>query len=125
MNKQAALHTFLSSFGLTAYQEDTIPTAGFKPAYPYMTYEVVDASWDEPQPITVNLWYRSTSWVDANAKAREISADIGRGGRIVPCDNGAIWIMRGEPFARSMGDDNDDMIRRKALNLTVEYLTED
>ena len=41
------------------------------------------------------------------------------------CDGGAIWIKRGEPFAQNMGDQNDDMIRRKIINLSVEYLTAD
>ena len=41
------------------------------------------------------------------------------------CDSGAIWIKRGEPFAQNMGDQNDDMIRRKIINLSVEYLTAD
>lgn len=125
MTKEAALHYFMSSLGLMAYQEDSVPTGENAPSFPYLTYEVATASWDEPTPLAVNLWYRSSSWIAANAMAQHISETISRGGVIIPCDGGAMWITRGEPFARSAGDDSDDMVRRKVLNIMVEYLTED
>ena len=125
MTKEAVLHYFMSHFGLPAYQEDSVPTGELKPPYPYLTYEVATGAWDEPTPLAVNLWYRSTSWVAANAMAEEISKQISRGGTMLPCEGGAMLITRGEPFARSSGDENDNMIRRKILNITVEYLTED
>ena len=109
---------------MTAYQEDTVPTGENKPSFPYLTYEVATGSWDEPTALSVSLWYRSTSWVAPNAKAQEISETISRGGVYVPCDGGAIYITRGTPFARSASD-TDDMVRRKILNIMVEYLTED
>lgn len=125
MTKEAALHYFMSHLGLTAYQENAVPTGDEKPAFPYLTYEVATASWDEPQPLSISLWYRSTSWVAANAMAESISQAISRGGVTLRCDGGMLWITRGEPFARSLGDDQDDQIKRKILNITVEYLTED
>lgn len=124
MTKEAALHYFFSSLGITAYQESAVPTGDNRPDYPYLTYEVVTASWGEPQPLAVNLWYRSTSWISANAMADFISAEISRGGITIPCEGGVLWITRGTPFARSASD-ADDMIKRKILNITVEYLTED
>ena len=42
-----------------------------------------------------------------------------------PCDGGAVWLKRAEPFAQSMGDSNDDMIKRKIINISAEYLTAD
>ena len=60
---------------------------------------------------------------EANAKAEEIGKHIGRGGRLIPCSGGAIWLKRGSPFAQSMGDNADDMIRRKYLNITAEFIT--
>ena len=59
------------------------------------------------------------------AKAEEIGAYIGRGGIVLSCDGGGIWINRGTPFAQSMRDDNDDLIRRKIINIRAEYLTAD
>lgn len=125
MTKEAVLQFFFEHLGLTAYQEDAVPAGENRPSYPYLTYEVATGSWDEPIPLSVNLWYRSTSWTAANAMARHIAETITMGGVTLPCDGGMIWITRGNPFARSSGDDSDDIIRRKILNVTVEFLTED
>ena len=35
-----------------------------------------------------------------------------------------MWIKPASPFVRSMGDDSDDMIKRKVFNFTIEYITE-
>lgn len=125
MTKEDALHYFMSHLGLTAYQENAVPTGEYRPAYPYLTYEVATGSWDEPIPLSVSLWYRSTSWTAANTMAQHVSDSISRGGVTVPCDGGMLWITRGSPFARSMGDDSDDQVKRKLLNIMVEYLMED
>jgi hypothetical protein len=57
--------------------------------------------------------------------AEEIAAAIGRGGVLLDCDSGKIWLKRGSPFAQSMGDPEDAMIKRKYLNITAEFLTAD
>lgn len=96
-----------------------------KPTFPYLTYELNTDSFDgEAVALSASLWYRSTSWTQANAKAEEISAAIGRIGKIVECDGGYIWIKRRSPFSQSMGDDSDDMIKRKLLSVSVEFWTE-
>lgn len=125
MTKAAALYKFYSSFGLIAFEENAVPTGEDAPEFPYLTYSVATDSFGGDVPLTVNLWYRSTSWKDANAKAEEISAAIGRGGKMIACDGGAIWLRRGSPFAQSMGDENDDLIKRKYINITAEFLTAD
>jgi len=120
MTKAAAIYQFWSSFGLTAYEENTVPEDA---AFPYVTYQLVTDSFDRDVAAMASLWYRSESWTAINAKTEEISAHIGLGGKIIKCDGGRIWIKRGQPFAQNMGDDSDDLIKRKYLNLTVEYLT--
>ena len=122
MTKAAAIYQFWSSFGLTAYEENTVPTDA---AFPYITYQLVTDSFDREIPLTASIWYRSESWAGINAKTEEISQTISRGGKIISCDGGAIWLKRGQPFAQSMGDESDDLIKRKYLNITAEYLTAD
>ena len=122
MTKAAAIYQFWSSFGLTAYEENTVPTDA---AFPYITYQLVTDSFDREIPLTVSIWYRSESWTGINAKTEEISQTISRGGKIIPCDDGAIWLKRGQPFAQSMGDESDDLIKRKYLNITAEFMTAD
>ena len=122
MTKAAAIYQFWSGFGLTAYEENTVPTDA---AFPYITYQLVTDSFDREVPVTASLWYRSESWTAINAKTEEISQTISRGGKIISCDGGAIWLKRGQPFAQNMGDESDDLIKRKYLNITAEFITAD
>ena len=122
MTKAAAIYKFWSSFGLMAYEENTVPTDA---AFPYITYQLVTDSFDREIPLTASLWYRSESWTAINAKTEEISKKISRGGKIISCDGGAIWLKRGQPFAQNMGDESDDLIKRKYLNVTAEFITAD
>ena len=123
MTKAAALYNFWSGFGLPAYEETSVPTGEDAPAFPYITYKVVTDGFGGDVALTASVWYRSESWLGINAKTEEIGKHLGRGGRVIPCDGGAIWLKRGQPFAQSMGDDADDMVRRIYINLTAEFLT--
>ena len=122
MTKAASIYQFWNSFGLTAYEENTVPTDA---DFPYITYQLVTDSFDREIPLTASLWYRSESWTAINAKTEEISQKISRGGKIISCDCGAIWLKRGQPFAQNMGDESDDLIKRKYLNITAEFMTAD
>ena len=122
MTKASALYQFWNSFGLTAYEENTVPDDA---AFPYITYQLVTDSFDREIPLSASLWYRSESWTSINAKTEEISQKIRHGGKIISCDGGAIWLKRGQPFAQSMGDESDDLIKRKYLNITAEFMTAD
>ena len=122
MTKAAAIYQFWNSFGLTAYEENSVPDDA---DFPYITYQFVTDSFDREIPLTVSIWYRSESWTAINAKTEEISQKISRGGKVIPCEGGVIWLKRGQPFAQSMGDESDNLIKRKYLNITAEFMTAD
>ena len=122
MTKAAAIYQFWNSFGLTAYEENTVLHDA---DFPYITYQLVTDSFEREIPLTASLWYRSENWTTINAKTEEISQKISRGGKIIPCDGGAIWLKRGQPFAQNMGDESDNLIKRKYLNITAEFITAD
>lgn len=124
MTKNGALYDFLASFGLPAYEENAVYDLDGAPQFPYMTFESVGDYAGNTVSINISLWYRSTSWADCNAKTDEIGAAIGYGGKILPYDNGAVWVKRGTPFAQNMGDMTDDLIKRKVIALNIEYLSE-
>lgn len=125
MTKAAALYNFFSGFDIPAYEENSVYSMETAPAYPYLTYEVTTDSFEgNDVPLTFSLWYRSTSWVDINAKSDEISAAIGRGA-LTSCDKGTILIHRGHPFAQRLGDSSDDMVKRISHNITVRFYTND
>ena len=127
MTKTQALFQFWMSFGYPAYNEQSVPTGENAPNYPYITYQTVTDSFGGTAYMTASIWDRDRNGYSADiandTKTEEISAYIGRGGKLLPVDGGAIWIKRGSPFAQSMGDPSDDKIRRKLLNITAEYIT--
>lgn len=126
MIKAGALYNFFSSFGIEAYEETLVPTGNEAPKFPYLTYQLITDSFDNEVIIPVSLWYRKeASLLALNTKTEEISQRIGRGGIFLKCDGGKIWIKRGSPFAQTMGDPNDNTIKRKLINITAEFLTAD
>ena len=123
MTKAAALQTFFSSFDLPAYVATNVPESA---KFPYLTYSPVFGSLTGGTvSVDVNLWYRSESEREANAKAQELFKRIGEGGVTLPCDDGVIWINRDSPFCQNLADPDDSMIKRRYILLTAQYLTID
>lgn len=120
MTKAAAIYQFWSGFGLTAYEENTVPTDA---TFPYITYQLSTDSLGYDVAGSASLWYREDSWVTCNAKTEEIAQHIGFGGKIIKFDGGRIWVKRGSPFAQNMGDESDDLIKRKYINVVYEFFS--
>lgn len=121
MTKDKALHAWFSQF-LPAYPTSNVPEDA---VFPWLTYELVTGAWDSGEiGLTANLWYYTAQEAEPNAKAQEIAAAIGMGGVFVPCDEGAIWIKRGTPWCQNVRNETDANIKRRYLNITVEYITE-
>ena len=128
MTKDKALYSFFSGFGIPAYPANAVLNENGEPdvILPYLTYTPVFDAWGgEPASLTVNLWYRTESEAIPNAKAQEISKAIGREGVNVQCDGGTIWIRRGSPWCQNLADEVDPAIKRRYINVTAQYNTED
>ena len=120
MTKYAALDAFYNSFGLKAYEENTIPDTA---KMPYLTYEVVtDSLSDYPTALTCNLWYKSNSWKEINAKAEEIGRALTAGAKL-SCDDGYIMLFSGSPFAQNMPKGDDKTVKGKYMNITAMFIT--
>lgn len=127
MTKDKALYAFFSNFGLPAYPDNAVLNENGEPdvILPYLTYTPVFDSWGgEPVSLTVNLWYHTESEAIPNAKAQEISERIGRSGCVVLCDKGYIRLLRGSPWCQSLRDEADSSIKRRYINITAQYYTE-
>ena len=85
MNKEQALDTFWNSFGIPAYDSQTVPPDA---VLPYITYQVTTDSFDNQVSLTNSIWYRSTSWKEISDKASEVAERLGIGGEIYGIDNG-------------------------------------
>lgn len=123
MTPEAAIHQFLAGFGIPAYATASVPDEA---AFPYLTYDLVIPDYDEVATMTVNVWYRTTSESEPNAKVREIGRTIGHGGVILECDDGAIWMTKGSPWAQAISvAEEDDLVKRRYLNIDTEFFTFD
>lgn len=123
MTKNAAIQEFFSSFGMIAYPSISVPTSGSEaPTFPYITYTVNTDQGIERVAGSASVYYRSEGWTGLNAKVDEISQAVGTG-VVLTCDEGGIIVRKGTPWAQPMGDDSDNMIKRKILNFEFLFAT--
>lgn len=120
MDKYQAQYNFWSSFGIPAYDANSVPDAK-EIEFPYITYQAVNAGFDEDTVILASIWTQSTSWTQADYLANEIQDTLKNGGKVVPYSGGIIWITPEVPFAQNMGDPSDDRIRRKLLTVQLHF----
>ena len=126
MTNAEVLYRFWASFTLPAWEETSVPDEKRRielsgAAFPFITYETALDSFGNEVPLSASVWYRDTGWEAITTKTNEIYAAIGRGGRMLATENGALWLKRGTPFAQRMSD-TDDSVRRMILNVTVEFI---
>lgn len=121
MTPEAAIYQFMGSFGIPAYTSSSVPEDA---EFPYITYELVQGEWMEGEVnVPVNVWYRTDSEAAPNAKVREMFVRIGRGGTVVHCDDGMLWIKRGSPWAQAVTiEGEDEKVKRRYVNVNIEYL---
>lgn len=121
IDKWQALQQFWSSFGIPAYDRNSVPDDA---TMPYITYDATTGSLDDMIPATADVWYFGKSWKDISLKVDEIAEVITRGGKVIPINNNDeyVWVCRGVPFAQRMPDENDN-VKRVYLVLNIEFLT--
>ena len=120
MTPEAAIYRFLSGFGIPAYASSSVPDQA---AFPYITYDLVLGEWGEAEVnMPVNVWYRTESEAEPNAKVREIRDAIGMGGVQLKCDGGTLWVKRGSPWAQAVViEGEDEKIKRRYVNINIEF----
>ncbi len=122
MTPEAAIYKFFDGFGIPAYASTSVPD---RAEFPYITYDLVINEWDGGESLlTANVWYRTESEAEPNAKVREISSEIGISGITLRCDGGMLWLKRGTPWAQAVNvSGEDEQVKRRYLNIDIEYLT--
>lgn len=126
MELEQALDNFWNSFGVKAFQENSVPDERtFQemgiPPFPRITYSVSTNGFGIPTSLTASIWDRSTSWKSTATIKKQIKTRLKDGGEQIHYNNGVMWIKIGEPFSNEMSDP-DDTIKRIVLNIEVEYL---
>ena len=120
MDRWQAQYSFWASFGVPAYQENSVPDRDTI-AYPYITYQAFSAPFNGDVAVSASIWTRSASWERADALSDAVQTRLQDGGQVVPYDGGVIWVTAEDAFAQSMGDPNDDLIKRKLLSVVLHF----
>ena len=117
-DKWQALNEFWNSFGIPAYDENSVPDNA---VMPYITYSVSVSDFENVLPLAASLWYYQTTWKDISIKADEIARSIGHSFTARKIKDGYMIITKGTPFAQRMAD--DDTTKRIYINVNVEFCT--
>ena len=120
MDKWQAQHQFWSSFGVPAYEENSVPDGA---PFPRITYESAASTFEDLVSISASIWTRSTSWETADRLTDLIEHRIKNMG-CPAIEGGRYRVYAGNnTFARKMGDPEDDQIKRTLLSVTFEFMT--
>lgn len=133
MDKQQAYNHFWESFGVLAFEENSVPDdetikaliegGAAEDKYPMITYQVLTDDIGQPLYPMASIYDRNSSWERADKLANQISERITRMNTI-KLDHGRMFITKGHPFSQHMDEEGDRAIRRVVLNLAVEFFTE-
>ena len=133
MDKQQAYNAFWNSFGVFAFEENSVPTddiietliqsGPIKSKFPYITYQVITDDLDRPVYPMATIWDKNTSWEKADKLSNLIRQKIKQNLNIIQLDEGGMFITTGTPFAQHMSEEGDRTIRRILINLAVEFFT--
>lgn len=123
MDKWEGLQSFWESFGIPAYDENSVPDDA---TMPYITYQAAVGGFEDIVPLSASVWYYGTSWKDASQKVDEISRRLA-GWTLVKLDDGQYIFLakqRDSQFAQRMADEADnDLVKRIYLTLFAEFFT--
>ena len=124
MDNYQALQTFWDSFGIDAYDEQTLFDEGSMPAYPHITYEAASGGYMNTSMLSASIWDKNTSWAWIKTKVEEIRQSIGYGGRQLAVDGGYIWVKLPEisQFSAPV-DSGDDSVKRIRMSIEVDFMT--
>lgn len=120
MTKWQAQYNFWSKFGVPAYEQNSVPDTGSL-SYPYITYQGISNNFNDSSPVNASIWTRDTSWKEAMTITDRIQEELGYGGSVVFYDGGLFWVQMSNNFAQTMGDPNDDMIKRVVITVNIQF----
>ena len=116
MNKIQAYDDFWNSFGLNAYDENSVPEDA---VLPYITYELVNADFGTEVAVNASIWDKSYSWKRLSELDMEITDKITKGGMMVNYDDGAFWVRK---LRSQRVSENDASIKRILMDLELEFI---
>ena len=120
MDRWQAQYEFWAQFGVPAYEENSVPDRDLI-TYPYRSSPAAAGGFGDPVTVTPSIWDRNSSWFNADKLSDQIEHFI-RMTNPIKYDDGRMWVYIGETtFSQNMGDPDDDLIKRKVLNVNIEF----
>lgn len=113
---------FWNTFGIPAYDDQT---ASVSISYPHLTYESFDGVMDQQASLSINLWYRSSSWEEIKQKADEIKRALASG-ELLKYEDGYLWLKMPDSaiFSQPLDSGSDDsMVKRILITVEAESLS--
>lgn len=120
LDKWQAQYTFWASFGIPAYEENSVPDIK-DVTYPYITYEAVGAPAVSRTFVNVSVWTRSNSPQTAMRIADKILKRFEEGAAEIKFDGGGFFMAPEDNYAQIMGDSADSAIKRAVLSLVINW----
>lgn len=121
MDRWQAQYEFWSSFGVPAYEANSVPDLRDL-TFPYITYEAAAGGFGDIVSVTASIWDNTSTWGRVDELADTIEHAIRISDPVV-YDGGMYRVWIGETtFAQNMGDPDNDKIRRKVLNVNFEFM---
>lgn len=120
MDKYEALYSFYSSFGIPAYEENSVDENA---VMPYITYEVLTSSFDNDSvSISCQIFSKSKDLIELDKITDKISKAL-TGGITLKCKDGYVVLYRGTPFAQNRAT-GDTSVKCKYINISADYITQ-
>ena len=112
MNKYQALYEFYNTFGIPAYEENSVPEDA---ELPYITYPLTEPEWSEQSSFYCQVWYPKKKLADLLAKADEICTAIGTMKEFEQ-EGGYIVLYPSTPLIQIL---SDEMTQSAYINLSI------
>ena len=120
LDKWSAQKVYWSSFGLPAYQENTVPDEK-RDKYPYLTFQMVNGQLGGTLTASANLYYKSTSWSAIIQEVNQMEKVVDRQ---IFVEGGIMKVRKPlANFAQPASEQADKSIRRMLLTVEIEFLT--
>ena len=100
MDRWEAQYQFWNSFGVPAYEVNSVPDLD-DVDFPYITYPAMSAPFNGDTVASPSIWTRTPSWLQADTLADEIERRLKTGGEVIRYSGGIIWVTAESPFAQS------------------------
>lgn len=117
LDKWSVQKVYWSSFGLPAYEENTVPDDA---VMPYLTYQAVNGQLGGVPNASANLYYKGTSWAKIMQEVDHMEKFIDRQ---MFFDGGIMKVRKPlQNFAQPMPEAVKN-VRRMLLTVEVEFLS--